>query len=110
MHQIRTEFASPKQSTTFHRHNSSATRFQRLEHTISQLALSLDSRTSRIDQYDEALQLLEAIPVTTEEYSLALRRIQNARLYSRAGEFGGESFELKMLKSQIQKLAKAYDR
>jgi hypothetical protein len=41
--------------------------------------------------------LLEALPLSTGAFALAVRRLDNARTYMRAGETGAAVFELRLL-------------
>jgi hypothetical protein len=40
---------------------------------------------------------VEALPLPTETFDLALRRLHNARTYLRVGETGAAAFELRLL-------------
>jgi hypothetical protein len=54
--------------------------------------------------YDEAARLLQTLPLTTAKFDLANRHLLNANRYSRDGEFGAASFELRMLRGCVQRL------
>jgi hypothetical protein len=44
---------------------------------------------------------LEALPLPTEAFALAVRRLDNARTYLRAGETGAATYELRLLLASL---------
>lgn len=46
--------------------------------------------------------MLETIPLTSEEFGLALNRLRNARRYLASAERGAARWELKMMRKQLQ--------
>ena len=60
------------------------------------------------EQWRRADEILEALPLSSYEFSLARRRLGNARMYLHEGEKGAASFELKLLQGQVASLSDAF--
>ena len=50
-----------------------------------------------------AVGVLESLPLATDEFALAAKRLQNAHEYSTQWEFRAAAFELRMLRGQLAK-------
>jgi hypothetical protein len=51
----------------------------------------------------EIHRLLEALPLGTAEFGLAVNRISNAQSYLRSGEPGAARFELRLLRGSLER-------
>ena len=54
------------------------------------------------DEIQDARTLLDAMPLATSEYSVALNRLNNTARYLASREFGAARWELSMLQNQIR--------
>jgi hypothetical protein len=54
--------------------------------------------------YQETARFLQTLPLTTSEFDLARLRLENALRYCRRREFGAAAFELRALRSRVQRL------
>jgi hypothetical protein len=82
-------------------------RIQRIivaEHGIQLLIEQAKLRNCWEPGYEEMARLIEALPLPTAEFELAKRHLENALEYSRNGEFGAASFELRMVRGCVQRL------
>jgi hypothetical protein len=72
--------------------------------SLARLGRSL--RRSGVDgrELTELRQLLETLPLSSEEFALACNRLRNAQRYLRAAERGASQWELNMLRQQLQRL------
>lgn len=71
------------------------------------IACMLDAMSQRLPAprlFDISGDCLASLPLTTDEYSLANCRLQNAQSYATRSQFGGARFELRLLRGQIQQL------
>jgi hypothetical protein len=48
-------------------------------------------------------RLLEALPLATDEFGLAVNRLENARRYLLSGEYGAGCFELRLLLQSLER-------
>ncbi len=76
---------------------------------VLELAVQLlIERTSMGDYWAEGLQdaedLLVALPLALDEFAFANRHLQNAAGYCQQEEFGAATFELRVLRGQLQQL------
>jgi hypothetical protein len=51
--------------------------------------------------YAYVFRLLESVPLSTDAYALAGRRLRNAQAYAARSEFGAAAFELRLLHNQL---------
>ena len=51
---------------------------------------------------EQALLLLQALPLDSAEFGLAINRLANARHYLESGEYGAARFELRLLRQSLE--------
>lgn len=51
--------------------------------------------------YDRGRRVLEGLPLATDEFGLALQRLQNALEYSSHEDFGAAAYELRLVRGQL---------
>jgi hypothetical protein len=71
--------------------------FARLIHSAKRLLLDISNGMSDSRRYDDVRDQLTSVPLTTKEYTVALRRLGNAMRYARLGEKGAARYELMLL-------------
>jgi hypothetical protein len=75
--------------------------------TLCQALDDLLERVSRHDRpvvgFEEVRSLLEASPLTTEEFAVATNRLANAQRYLRDGEPGAAQYELLLLHRSLER-------
>jgi hypothetical protein len=54
-------------------------------------------------EFQEAHEVLEALPLTTAEFATARNRLNNARSYLEAGERGAARYELRLLRRSLER-------
>lgn len=54
-----------------------------------------------VADFEQVRRLLEALPLTTEEFGRALNRLANARRYLSSGEDGAARYELCLLRRSL---------
>jgi hypothetical protein len=52
---------------------------------------------------EEIHRLLEALPLSSVEFALAVNRLANARRYHRSGEYGAAKYELRLLRTSLER-------
>ena len=57
------------------------------------------------DEFTEVHSLIAALPLTTEEFGVALNRLKNAVAYWRSGEFGAVRYELQLLTTSMSQIS-----
>jgi hypothetical protein len=62
----------------------------------------LDSNA--IDELQTAMEMLAVLPLATDQYELARRRLENAEKYLTHREPGAAGYELRLLASNLKKL------
>ena len=60
-------------------------------------------RDATNQELDELHLLLECLPLTTEEFSVAANRLKNAHRYLTAQEVGAARWELNALRQQLRR-------
>jgi hypothetical protein len=55
-----------------------------------------------VPRLEQLRLLLEALPLDTTEFALAVNRLANARHYLRSGEFGAAWYELRLLRRSLE--------
>ena len=74
----------------------------------SDLCCDLAAARIRTNQFDEALLLLESLPLPTEEYGAMKCRLGNAQAYCRIGEWGAAVFEVRLIEKSLCRLLCSY--
>jgi len=65
-----------------------------------------DSRSQEAaDQFSEAHSLISALPLTTEEFGVAINRLKNAVRYCSSEEPGAAHYELRLLATSIGQMS-----
>jgi hypothetical protein len=65
----------------------------------------LDECSGHVDPVpylEQSLLLLQALPLDTTEYGLAMNRLANARHYLESAEYGAARFELRLLRRSLE--------
>ena len=70
---------------------------RKVESLLAQLDQAAGSNGDKGNEIAERQRLLEALPLSTEEFGLATNRLRNASRYLRSQERGAARYELKML-------------
>jgi hypothetical protein len=52
--------------------------------------------------FEQIRQALEALPLASAEFGLAVKRLVNARHYLQSGEYGAARFELRLLRRSLE--------
>lgn len=60
--------------------------------------------STAIDELQAALEMLAVLPLATDQYELARRRLENAEKYLTHREPGAAGYELRLLASNLKKL------
>ncbi|MCO6459136.1 MAG: hypothetical protein J5I93_27825 [Pirellulaceae bacterium] len=69
---------------------------------LRRLIDSPGSRTVSRQQLADSRLLLEALPMATNEFAVARRRLQNADRYLRSDEWGAARYELRLLYGMLR--------
>jgi hypothetical protein len=77
---------------------------RRMESAVANLLGEALAEATWSESYDDALHLLESVPLDSEDFALARHRLQNAFDYCLDGEFGAACFELRQLRSLLAAL------
>jgi len=56
-----------------------------------------------VADFEQIRQLLEALPLASAEFGLAVNRLTNARHYLHSGEYGAARYELHLLLRSLEK-------
>ncbi len=64
---------------------------------MGRLMLITNQGTTCVTAFQEVRMLLEALPLSEHDFSVATRRLENAQMYFAAGEFGAGKYELRLL-------------
>ena len=59
------------------------------------------------DAFDDTHRILEALPLTSNDFSVSSRRLSNTRHYHEIGENGAAIYELNLLIRCLERIAKA---
>ena len=54
-------------------------------------------------EFQEAQEALEALPLDTTAFGLAVNRLANARRYLKSGEHGAARYELRLLRRSLER-------
>jgi len=66
---------------------------------LSELTFGHEPRAAN---FEELRLLLEALPLDTEEFGLAVNRLANAWQYVESGEYGAAGYELRLLRRSLK--------
>jgi hypothetical protein len=77
---------------------------RQMEFAVRELIEEAKSEATWTQSYDEAARLLESVPLDSEDFAVANKRLRNALRYCLGGEFGAACFELRQLRSQLAAL------
>jgi len=84
---------------------SESERRQRLlELSVGLLIARAEAGETWTEGFDYVEEFLETLPLATAEYRLAKSHLQNALDYCRVLEFGGATFELRVVRGMLQKI------
>ena len=75
--------------------------FLLMDRTVDLLIEKTNSSELWPELYERALQTLNSLPLSSDEYTLASRRVQNAFAYASNREHGAAAFELRLLRGQL---------
>ena len=75
--------------------------------TIAEATGKLTRRVNISGELDQARLLMESLPLSTEEFSLACNRLWNAGRFVRSGEYGAANWELHTLQTLVLQQGKA---
>jgi hypothetical protein len=70
---------------------------QKFCESVERLEKSIRQESSEFGELQHLAELLDALPLTTEEYGVARNRLRNASRYLRSGERGAAQYELGLL-------------
>ena len=66
-------------------------------HRITTVVRQVRESTVTEQHWDELRQILESLPLTTQEFGQASNRLNNSRRYAETNESGAAQYELRML-------------
>lgn len=75
---------------------------QELIDTVEHLLASLRRDTEIVAELQEVCELLESLPLATDEYQTARNRLRNAHRYLVSQERGAARYELKLLAGSLR--------
>jgi len=84
--------------------SESQQRMRVLDLTVDLLIARTSLRDHWAQGFQDAAKLLAAMPMPTAQFVHASRCLQNAADYSEQQEFGAAAFELRALRSQLQRM------
>ena len=70
---------------------------------------SIRKGSSEFGELLHLADLLESLPLSTEEFNVAQNRVRNASRYLRSGERGAAQYELRMLFGSIRQTSRLAD-
>lgn len=62
--------------------------------------------TGGVPNWEQVTEMLQALPLATEDYAVCVNRLENARHYRQSWEFGAADFELRQLRGRLLSLAR----
>ena len=74
-----------------------------LREGLDELLRHLSDHKPPVARFERLRLLLEALPLDTAEFGLAVNRLANARHYLGSGEFGAARYELRLLRRSLEK-------
>jgi hypothetical protein len=69
---------------------------------LDELLGQLSDHKPPVARFERLRLLLEALPLDTTEFGLAVNRLANARHYMGSGEFGAARYELRLLRRSLE--------
>ncbi len=90
------DYEFPRTATTTHQITQSVV------HCVNRLLQKRRLDDGAADDFASAHAMLEALPLSTEEYGLACRRLKNAQHYLRYREPGAAWYELRLVASSLR--------
>ena len=69
---------------------------------LDELLGRLSGRTVPVACFEQLRLLLEALPLDSTEFGLAVNRLANARHYLESGEYGAARYELRLLRRSLE--------
>jgi len=76
-------------------------RLRRMCHLIDDLIHQAELGRIVVDDYADATNAIETLPLATDEFQLARLRLGNSFTYCRKREFGAAVFEMRLLRNQL---------
>jgi hypothetical protein len=73
-----------------------------LRESLDELLGQLSDHKPPVARFERLRLLLEALPLDTTEFGLAMNRLANARHYVVAGEFGAAQYELRLVRRSLE--------
>jgi hypothetical protein len=70
---------------------------------LDRLLAAVERGPGRVTDLEQVRPLLEALPLTRTEFSLAVNRLANVRRYLESGECGAARYELRLLRKSLEK-------
>ena len=83
--------------------------FERLLQTGRRLLQEVASGATENWYFNDVRELLEKVPLTTDDYAVANRRLRNAIYYATIGETGAARYELATVVRKLSTLWKAIE-
>ena len=77
---------------------------RRMEFAVGALIEEAKAEATWTESYADANELLESVPLDSDEFEIARQRLRNALSYCGEGEFGAACFELRQLRNQLAAL------
>ena len=77
--------------------NGVTTLFRQATTLLNELAEKVAARRSARPLFDHAEATLQQLPLATDEFTVARRRLHNALRYQHEGEYGAATFELRLM-------------
>jgi hypothetical protein len=74
-----------------------STAFDRLLDAISRLTTDIEIGATDVPHFEAVAELLTGVPLATGDHALAMRRLENVRLYAAEHEYGAARYELSIL-------------
>jgi len=71
---------------------------------LSRLYYAVHEGSATPKAFEEAHDLIAALPLTTSDFDLTSRRLGNARRYSEVGETGAATYELGLAERSLAKI------
>ncbi len=78
--------------------------------TIDRLLISLRAEQTWLKALEQVFDLLRSLPLTSGEFGVGINRIDNARRYVRAGEYGAARYEVQLLSGIVRERVSSIER
>lgn len=89
-----------------HGPNSVETRFFEFVMSLLRLDSGISSGGAVADGFTRARALLDALPLTSSDFSTSAQQLNNARRYHASGELGAAKYELNLLIHHVKCIAR----